>query len=112
MDARHRSCLDRVVIHWPGAWLPEQKAWGAREWMSGRAQAMAQLRPERVGEVERRQQREVARCAAAGVVQRLIELTGTYDSIVKASKEGESDPMREWFDDSYSMGILLLARTT
>jgi hypothetical protein len=38
-----------------------------------------------------------------GVIQRLVELTGTYDSIVKACKEGEADPMQEWFDDTYSM---------
>jgi len=40
---------------------------------------------------------------AQGVTERLIELTSTYDSIVKAIQEGEKDSMREWFDDSYSM---------
>ena len=38
-----------------------------------------------------------------GVVQRLIELTGTYPSIVKACKDGEKDPMTEWFDDTYEL---------
>lgn len=37
-----------------------------------------------------------------GVATRLVELTSTYDSIVKKSKAGEKDVLREWFDDSYT----------
>lgn len=41
--------------------------------------------------------------ASQGVVTRLVELTGTYDQVIKASKKGEKDAIREWFDDTYSM---------
>jgi hypothetical protein len=40
---------------------------------------------------------------SAGVVQRLIDLTRTYADIVKKSKQGEKDPLREWFDDAYAI---------
>ena len=33
--------LDCVFIHWPGAWVPEQKQWEPRDWMSGRGVALA-----------------------------------------------------------------------
>lgn len=36
---------------------------------------------------------------AIGVSQRILELSQTYDSIVKAIKDGEKDPLNEWFDD-------------
>lgn len=38
-----------------------------------------------------------------GVTTRLVELTGTYDQVIKASKKGEKDSIREWFDDTYAM---------
>jgi hypothetical protein len=38
-----------------------------------------------------------------GVLQRVVELTSTYDDVVKMTKKGEQDSMREWFDDAYSM---------
>jgi hypothetical protein len=38
-----------------------------------------------------------------GVVQRVVELTSTYDDVVKKAKAGEQDSMREWFDDAYAM---------
>lgn len=41
--------------------------------------------------------------ASQGVMERLLELTKTYDDIVKMSKQGEKDSMREWFDDTYEM---------
>ena len=41
--------------------------------------------------------------AAQGVTERLVELSSTYDSIVKACKEGENDPVTEWFNDTYNM---------
>jgi hypothetical protein len=41
--------------------------------------------------------------ASQGVMERLLELTKTYDDVVKASKQGEKDSMREWFDDTHSM---------
>ncbi len=37
-----------------------------------------------------------------GVIERLVELTGTYTDLVAMAKEGERDPMREWFDDGYT----------
>jgi len=37
-----------------------------------------------------------------GVMERLVELTGTYADIVDMIKEGEKDPMTEWFDDGYT----------
>ena len=33
--------IDLVVIHWPGAWVAEQKEWRAADWMGGRAQALS-----------------------------------------------------------------------
>ncbi len=39
--------------------------------------------------------------AAAGVQERMVNLTATYDDLVKMSKKGEKDPIREWFDDTY-----------
>lgn len=40
---------------------------------------------------------------SSGVARRLIELTSTYDQLVKMSKTGEKDILREWFDESYNM---------
>lgn len=39
--------------------------------------------------------------AAAGVQERMVNLTATYDDLVKMSKKGEKDPIREWFDETY-----------
>ena len=39
---------------------------------------------------------------AAGVVGRLVDLTGTYPIVVKKVKDGEDDPISEWFDDTYA----------
>jgi hypothetical protein len=39
--------------------------------------------------------------AASGVQERMVNLTSTYDDLVKMSKKGEKDPIREWFDDTY-----------
>lgn len=50
-----------------------------------------------------REKYPAGRETSAGVLQRVLELTGTYDSVVKKSKTGEKDPMREWFDDTYAM---------
>ena len=41
--------------------------------------------------------------AATGVMERMVELTRTYDDLVKKSKAGEKDSIREWFDDTYRM---------
>ena len=41
--------------------------------------------------------------SSQGVTQRVIELTSTYADVVKKAKSAEKDPMREWFDDTYSM---------
>ena len=41
--------------------------------------------------------------SSTGVKQRLVELTGTYDSLVSKSKQGEKDCIREWFDDSFEL---------
>jgi hypothetical protein len=39
--------------------------------------------------------------AATGVMERMVELTRTYDDLVKRAKDGEKDSIREWFDDTY-----------
>lgn len=39
---------------------------------------------------------------AKGVTERIVELTSTYDSIVKAVKDGEKDSLNEWFDDDFN----------
>jgi hypothetical protein len=39
--------------------------------------------------------------AATGVMERMVELTKTYDDLVKMAKKAEKDPIREWFDDTY-----------
>lgn len=41
--------------------------------------------------------------ASSGVVGRLLELTKTYDKLVKRAKDGENDSLREWFDDTYDL---------
>ena len=38
---------------------------------------------------------------ATGVVERIVELSRTYDPVVKAMKEGEADSLNEWFDDDF-----------
>ncbi|MBC7658647.1 MAG: hypothetical protein H7249_02975 [Chitinophagaceae bacterium] len=39
---------------------------------------------------------------AAAVMARLVDLTSNYPEIVKLMKEAESDPVSEWFSDTYS----------
>jgi hypothetical protein len=34
-------------------------------------------------------------------MERMVELTKTYDDLVKMAKKAEKDPIREWFDDTY-----------
>ncbi len=41
---------------------------------------------------------------AAGVIGRLVELTNTYPDIVKKMKSAETDPIVEWFSESYNFG--------
>jgi hypothetical protein len=41
--------------------------------------------------------------ASSGVVGRIVELTKTYDKLVKKAKDGENDSLREWFDDTYDL---------
>lgn len=36
---------------------------------------------------------------AMGVTQRIVELSTTYQSIIKAIKDGEKDSLNEWFED-------------
>lgn len=40
---------------------------------------------------------------SSGVTSRLVELSGTYPSIVQKVKEGEQDMVYEWFEDSYAV---------
>lgn len=40
---------------------------------------------------------------SSGVLQRLVELTQSYEVVVEICQEGERDLMREWFDDTYKM---------
>jgi hypothetical protein len=39
--------------------------------------------------------------SATGVMERMVELTRTYDDLVRMTKKAEKDPIREWFDDTY-----------
>lgn len=39
---------------------------------------------------------------AAGVIGRLVDLSGTYPQVVKTAKDAESDPICEWFLETYS----------
>jgi hypothetical protein len=41
--------------------------------------------------------------AGAGVLTRIAELGKTYVDVAKMMKEGESDSLREWFDDAFEM---------
>lgn len=41
--------------------------------------------------------------ASTGVMERMVELTKTYDDLVKLAKKGEKDSIREWFDETYSI---------
>lgn len=41
--------------------------------------------------------------ASEGVLNRMLELTSTYNDIVQKSRQGEKDVLREWFDEGYSM---------
>lgn len=41
--------------------------------------------------------------SSQGVTQRLLELTSTYDNVIKAAKAGEKDSITEWFDETYSV---------
>jgi hypothetical protein len=33
----------------------------------------------------------------------MVELTRTYDDLVKMAKKAEKDPIKEWFDDTYRL---------
>lgn len=39
----------------------------------------------------------------AGVVERLVGITTNHPELVKKAQKGEKDPLREWFEESYSM---------
>jgi hypothetical protein len=36
-----------------------------------------------------------------GVIERMVELTKSYDNLVKMAKNGEKDSICEWFNDTY-----------
>ena len=42
--------------------------------------------------------------AASAVLDRVVALTSTWPGIVEKSKEGERDPISEWFTSEYSFG--------
>ncbi len=46
----------------------------------------------------------VSKPEAAGVTARLVELSSTYPDLVKAMKQGDSDPIVEWFTETYNFG--------
>ena len=35
-------------------------------------------------------------------MSRLLEFSSLYPEIVKKAQEGEQDPLREWFEDSFN----------
>lgn len=42
--------------------------------------------------------------AAAGVLDRLVRMTGAERSLVRKHKDGEADPIAAWFRSEYSWG--------
>jgi hypothetical protein len=40
--------------------------------------------------------------AAQAVLERVVDLTSAYPAIVGKSREGESDPVSQWFASEYS----------
>lgn len=38
----------------------------------------------------------------AGVISRLLEFTSNYPSIISKIKQGDQDPIREWFEETYN----------
>ena len=40
--------------------------------------------------------------ASEAVIGRLVTLTERYPAVAKKMKEGQSDPLVEWFEDAYS----------
>jgi hypothetical protein len=43
-----------------------------------------------------------AKPEAAGVLSRILELTGTYPQLVKKTRDAEQDPVSQWFLETYS----------
>lgn len=43
-----------------------------------------------------------SRPEASGVIARLVDLSGTYPKVVQKVKNGETDPISEWFEESYA----------
>ena len=41
--------------------------------------------------------------AGEGVMKRVLEITENHPNLVSKSREGEKDPIREWFDDTYTV---------
>ncbi len=41
---------------------------------------------------------------SGAVIGRLVELGSTYPGITKKAKEAESDPISEWFTETYNFG--------
>ena len=50
-----------------------------------------------------REKYPASREASAGVTERLLALTSTDEAVVKQARQGEEDPIREWFDDTYDI---------
>jgi hypothetical protein len=42
--------------------------------------------------------------AATAVLQRVVELTSSHKSLIARCKEGERDPVTEWFEEVHSFG--------
>jgi hypothetical protein len=42
--------------------------------------------------------------AASAVLERVVQLTSAYPGIVRKSREGEQDPVSQWFASEYSFG--------
>jgi hypothetical protein len=41
--------------------------------------------------------------AGEGVMKRVLEITENHPNLVAMSRTGEKDPIREWFDDTYTV---------
>ena len=50
-----------------------------------------------------REKYKTATSSSSGVLNRIVELTSNYPKVIQFSRQGETDIMREWFDEGYKM---------
>jgi hypothetical protein len=50
-----------------------------------------------------REKYPATRADSEGVLKRLADFSAQHQTIIKVLRAGEKDPIREWFDDAYTM---------